>query len=539
MNNNKNQNRYFRFVIGFLSMFLIFQLIGNFAFYMKERFDTEDNAKLQKLTYRDHTKEEENFEDEEQYIVIGNSNSLFVEEVITKALDCSKNTYKVCKDFKEITEAIPSTLKAVFVCDSKGDLFKQKAYMKILLNQGTHIVFLQLPDLSVIEENDMYDILGIDDNISFIKQKGIRFVSDFLLGGIQDYEDLICDIAWVKLRATCKTYAYGLNQNTDNDIANEDLPPIVWRNSYSNGQIFVINGPFINQSFGYGIILGILAQMQEDYLYPIVNGLTLVLEDFPYLENVNEQELQRRYNHNALGLQQDILIPSLISISKKYDMKPEFAMISDVDTIKGDRLKKTIQYYIREIKALNGEIGTMINGVPTYGETQIVEWDKAAYFGQYNEKKTIIPVIVDGVEFTDKERLSYYSIMTSLGLITQKIDMSDILYPEGDQDDWVNISAKLETQIHRYRDEFSPIASLNITEMTNHIKNFQMIKPRIHYDDNVIKVQMDQLYGTGYFILRTSKDIGNIVGGKYKVIEENAYLIEADKNEMVIKLVAD
>lgn len=536
MNHKKRIYTYINFTLRFLTIFIVFQIFGNLTLYIREQFYVEKPVETwDKIALSNGVSANSGFD----YIIMNHSNSNNLEDVASKSLDYSKSKYLILHNMDEITEDLQKSLKVVFLCNNTVNA-QEKQILNSLLNKGISIVFLQMPDPASIKQNDLYSMLGIKEDINIITQKGVRFISDFLLGGRQDYPNIKLEMLSVKLKSTCKTYVYGLSKQRDKEnVINEELPPIVWRNSYYNGQVFVVNGPFINSDFGYGIIPAMIAQLQEDYIYPIVNGLTMVIQNFPYFDNVNEYELQSRYSTNSLGLQQDILLPSIISISKKHDITPGFFMEQGMDTLEDSVTKKSIAYYIKEIMALGGEIGTIKDDFVSFEETKFQRWDTFTDYVEYGEKSTIIPITLDGFTFTDKERLAFYSRVTALGIITQRMDMESILYPIDETYDWVNVSVSLDTLIGRLRKEFAGIDSVNITELTKRMKSYQFIEPVIQYQEDTISIHMQRLNGKGYFILRTDKKIDSIAGGKYKQIEDCAYLIEAQKNDIIIKLYQD
>jgi hypothetical protein len=214
-------------------------------------------------------------------------------------------------------------------------------------------------------------------------------------------------------------------------------------------------------------------------------------------------------------------------------------MAQGMDTVVDSVTKKALAYYIKEIKALGGDIGALQDDIVSFEGTQLKRWDTFTNYNESGEKSTIIPITLDGFTYTDKERLAFYSRVTALGIITQRTDMKSILYPINDDYDWVKVSVSLDTLIGRLRKEFAGIDSVNITELTKRMKGYQLLEPVIQYKEDSINIHMQRLNGNGYFILRTNKKIDSIRGGRYKQMEECAYLIEAQQNDIIIKMYQD
>lgn len=530
MKNRKEFNRYLKFALRFIAIFIVFQLIGNVTFYLKNKYFTTDNLnEMQKLTWSNTGQKDNSAE----YIILSR-NASEEGEVTAATLTYSKTKFHNLKRLNEISDEMLSGLKAVFLCEGEITSYGSREEIERLLRQGIAVVFLQLPNQQTMEQENLYEVLGIARETRSLRQRGIRFVSDFMLGGKQDYVNLELQLTSVKLGASCKTYAYGLEeQQKDSKIPNEALPPIIWRNHYLNGRVFVINGTLVNLSYGHGIITGLISQIEEDYIYPVINGFTLMVNHMPYCYNVNEEELLRRYSRDAMGFQQDILFPSMISVSKRHDIMPGFFMEKDMDIDPNSEPHRIMNYYLREINAMGGDIGVLTEDNASLEETRILTWEQ---YMQYNGKEPVIPITTQGFQLTEEERLAYYSGVTALGIITHRIDMNEILYPRDDSYDWVNVSLQLDSLIGSFREKFPIITSVNIRELVRRIKNYQTMDQDIQYSSDKIRIKISNLNGNGYFILRTSKKVKEISGGTFRLIEENAYMVKAEEQDILIHL---
>lgn len=498
-------------IFAFLFVFLVFQLIGNISLILKggsmsKSTEWGKNAKNTEASFGELEPEGV------KYLIYSDSGSLETETALKDTFTSTGMSYQVYQSPEEFEAAIPESIEAVFVCSSRSSLLARKDILDRLANRGISLIFLQMPEASLIREYDLYSILGVRSEIQPLDQKGMRMVSGFLVGGMQEYKDLTFPMLHVELQASCKTYAYGLTDGKQTSgLKNEQLPPVIWRNSYLGSQIFVVNGPFVNARSGGGMVTAILAQMKEAYLYPVINGVSIVAENFPFIQNENEKELLKQYNYSALGLQQDIILPSLISTSKKYDIKLGCFIKGEEVDLTHNEAYKNLNYFIREIKILDGEIG-------------------------FHTSENQIPYTVNGVTFTDEERLAFYSDVTAKGLIAQKLDMEQVLYPKSEKDDWIYISRYLDTMIYTFRHEFPHLLVLNPSELLDHIHNYDAVTQKIQYRENEIDVQRSADIGDTYFFLRTDRGVAGIEGGSCKEVEEHVYMVTMGSKKMRITL---
>lgn len=229
----------------------------------------------------------------------------------------------------------------LIIIDSKAiDFSRDVPTLDYLVREGTHLIFCNLPDVSVVKNDEtLQRLLGIywifRDEIHL---SGVHLFDGFLLGGETIYEpqneeeeqnqDLPLDIPWYYISSGTKTYAMGIVENQRDYIdenlkvedQNERLPAVIWRNSIGDARIFAVNGDYMNDVTAIGFLEAMWYEMEPYALYPVVNAQNLSVANAPNLAAENEVELQKLYSRPAQALFRDIVWPGIETIREKLDM---------------------------------------------------------------------------------------------------------------------------------------------------------------------------------------------------------------------------
>ena len=68
---------------------------------------------------------------------------------------------------------------------------------------------------------------------------------------------------------------------------------------------------------------------------------------------------------------------------------------------------------------------------------------------------------------------------------------------------------------------------------------YMLLSPKIHYSDDIIDVQIENMPQKASFVLRTEKKIKEVENGQFTEIYEDIYLIETTSKELTIHLKED
>ena len=470
--------------------------------------------------------------------------------------------------------------------------------LSALADEGQPIVFCDLPEASVLKRlPGLRALLGIQEiTAEEVELTGTKLFSGFLLGGEaiyqattekeQELQDLALSAPWYLTRSGTKTYMVGLLE--DEQIENEVLPGLIWRTSYGNAQIFVVNGPYMYDQTGLGILSGIMYELQSYELHPVVNAQNLSVVNFPDFATENEEEIMGIYARNLRRLQMDLLWPNLIAASNKVGYQltcfvtPRMDYIGQPELYPGD-----MTFYLRQFREQSAEAGVSLDHLPDTDLREKVQRDveffedagseytcAVAYvnsedldaLGEFLDKRPLTRVrTLTGVRDGADPILSYYSdtildqgitadgfahtfsqdlrvraLETALGYNNILLDMRHIAWPEEDEPHWELLYETFSSNIDTYWKPFSAFGKTTLSESDERVRAFLAMDYTQERDGDSIVIDIPNARGDAWFLLRThSESVSGMTGGTYREMEKGAYLICAEEAHVELTLAPD
>ena len=465
---------------------------------------------------------------------------------------------KSLKDLKDTEENV--VISGTMLRDAKDlEIFRN------LVSKKRKIIIIGMPHIKYIENNNLKEILGLARLGEGVEQKELTLVPGFMLGGLHEFKKFPYETRDARLLYSTKVYAYG-----------KDEAPVIWRNIYEDSEVYMINGDFMDGNVPYGIMSGIMAEIYQDYLYPVVNGRLMVYEDFPYVSDENKDNLEKLYNRDAMKFQYDILMPDILTISERRSFIPNgylrvgFKEDSDIDI--SNKNIKQIDNMKSQIYSAGGDIGLRYSGdikrdrrtykkiikdeqiksvvlnesidnmdeilkVSNSLESVVGPWDDTNTFEYLTSNVVYIPFTINGIAKNDRQKLEFVSAATAFGAVVHNLTVEDIILNESSKETWTQTSKNYIKTIDNYRANFDFLKSRSATSTAKAVKAFKKNSPKIIMEDKEVNIRFEEGWiGPSSFILRTEKLIQNINGGTYKDIEEGAYLITALDKDVDISL---
>ncbi len=471
-----------------------------------------------------------------------------------------------------------------------------------LAESGVSMVFANLPEVEMIEQNEeLAHFFGISSvRESSIKVDGIKLFSGFLLGGEVSYEpkkkseekrqDLELTMPWYTLTGGVKTYMVGmLDDYFDKDYAytNDMLPAVIWRCSKGEGQVFCINGDYMSDTTGIGILSACIYELSSYQLYPVVNAQNTLVVNFPILADENTAKLQQIYSRSAHAFQNEIAWPTLIAFCERNDLK--YTCLVSPKYNYEDSAKPSLDLYPDLLKQLNekeSEIGASLQYEE--GTTSLVE--KAALDQDYYDEQALkytytsaflslsdvgqlsaildepylknvrtfacsedvrVPILsylTDDItlqsltsntkDFSYSRDLMLKSVETALGYDNAELNISDVIWPQQESDHWEYIYDDMSSSLSTYWTPFKVFDQTTLTESDARVRTFLNLSCTSKRVDDTITLQIEgRGEDTAYFVLRTHGDvIDSIEGATYEEIEDYAYLIAASEDQVRLQL---
>lgn len=464
-----------------------------------------------------------------------------------------------------------------------------------LAEEGINLVFGKLPDVKILKENkELCDLLGIRK----IKKerttvKGLHVYEGFLLGGEKIYQaetkqekknqDMELTFPWFQLESGTKVYMKGIPK--DKTLKEEAYPVVIWRNSFEKASVFAVNGNYMEDATGLGLLTGMLCEMSDYAIYPVVNAQNLVIANYPGFAEENDAVMEKMYSQSVRGVFRDIIWPSVNAIHEKNNMGLSFMLSPQLDySDKKEPVGKDLRYYLKEINEARAEAGLSADMVSDtdirkklaedekFVRSEMPEFQFASFYqGKLSEKElakaleqpvlqnvcTVIKaqddqsnlldyenenvtgqrVVSDGFSHTYSEDFRIKSIETALGYSSVLADMSQIVYPESEKDGWEKFSEKLSANISTYWKDFQGFDGTTVSECDKRIRNFLSLFYREERKNNIIMLEKEGTDEPAWFILRIhNEEIEKMGGGSYKKLEEGVWLIQADSNNVILNL---
>lgn len=475
-------------------------------------------------------------------------------------------------------------------------------YLEQYLREGSNLVLCNLPEASLIKRNQrLMEFLGIRE----VREEettvdGIHLYKGFLLGGETIYQtedeeekekrqDMELTFPWYIPGKGTKSYMKGIPE--DETVELEDRPGIIWRKSFEdapNAYLFAVNGSYMEDVTGLGLLSAMAAETKYYEIYPIVNAQNLVVANYPGFAEENEEEMERLYSRSMKGVFRDIIWPDLISIYQRNRLGLS-CMITPQFDYEDDNLPEQdmLVHYMKLLNEQKTEGGLscvsrsdtdigqklsedeafMREALPEYQFTSLYvgnlaqeeinaalqeEWLSAVRtvvagyaeggeaIGFCTEDVTKQSVLTNGFKYTYREDFRMRSVQTALGYSSVLVDINEVAYPEEEDSTWKDLSYDFRWYIRYYWKPFRAFGRTTVSQCDERIRNFLALDYREERENNVISLEIPGLREPAWFILRTQDEaVRNMEGGTWKRLEEHVYLLEVENEKVSLEMSPD
>lgn len=583
-----------------LCMFMILQVYKDKTNEYNKNSFVQENELTEESAWKSEAINLADNELNETYVLFVGKENGSVAESVKQWCEYTKNNLVIRKNLSTFEGEIGEKQQYLMIEGSCFDVEEEIGLLEEFAKQGVKIVFCNLPDVRDINESQaLKDLLGIRQVQEYnIQASGIRLFSGFLLGGEVIYEadpgdeeeqerqDFNLEMPWYLLGEGTETYMVGLldeEYRSKNVINWEMLPALLWKHTNKQSTVFAVNGDYIGDNGGVGILSAISAQMEKEYLYPIVDAQVLTIANFPSMAKENDKVMKQLFSSNMIQVNRDIILPQFRAITEQTDFQATYMMTPQY--IYGDLsepLTEPYELYQRTIKEANAEIGLAMT---TRDETTISEkieidkkfWNETDGEYQFNslyvnkqqleelleqeeylqgfstivcEKKLKQPwfsyvdenVLVqrttnDLIDHSYSDNMLLRSMQTALGYSNVLMDMERVLWPEEEQLPWEELSKNAARYLDSYWAPYQQFEDTTASESDRKIREFLALDYEYEREGDVITAEIENMKSSASFILRThGETIKEIVGASYELIENEIFLIRATEPTIEIRL---
>lgn len=494
-----------------------------------------------------------------------------------------------------------SKVEVLLVNSANVDFDKDTPKLIKLVGRGVPVIFCNLPDTEVIKKSkELRSLLGIKSvEADEVELQGIKLFSGFLLGGETIYEvkdsldvarqDLELKIPYYIAFGGTKTYMVGMLE--EDSVENEYLPAIIWRNGSGNAMVFAVNGEYMADSTGVGILDAMMCELYDYEIYPIVNAQNLTIANYPGFAEENIEEIRRIYSRTPSGLYRDIMWPGIAATTGSNMLNETLFFMAQSDYADGNEpVSSDYVFYLKEIKEHGAEAGVSLNINSDIGLEEKIDLDTsfyeeandgyvftAGYVGSADEKieliskqlldkdllkdmktivqkyengtdivsyatrdVTLLSTTSDGFHYTFSQDLRMRSLQTALGYSNILLDMYVLAWPTDTKDTWENLYDAFSRNVNTFWKPFKVFDNTTISETDTRVRSMLGLDYSDSRENNVISLHVDNLQEEAWFMLKVNdSSVKKVVGAEVKEIEDSAYLLRVTTENVTIYLKAD
>ena len=587
-----------RFLIMTVMMFVLLFMF-QFSQVMKENgneYDENQYVSATELSADDTWEMPEEGTNETEYVILIGKRESAIGKNIAWWCTYTKRSLVVYNSLSDCPDSKLRGAQLVLLVSAYIDYDQDVKNLISLAKEGVSQMFCDLPYASVIEENqELKVLLGIEEvRARQVELDGMNLFSGFLLGGQAIYraeseeekkerQDLDLFVPWYLTGSGCKTYMVGML--SDQEVKNEQLPALIWRASIGEGKVFAVNGDYMSDCTGIGLLDAVMTELKSYEIYPVINAQNLAVANFPGLAAENTEKMKQLYSRDQIAVFRDILWPGLCSMIERNKLKMTCYLSPQFDyTDKNEPQEEQLIFYLKQMKEKGAEAALTTEYVKGnslqdkvsrdnkfFDKTgssyhynavyipsrQILEVEELANTERYGKMQTIVsndlekdPVVSyktnsmtlqsatsTGISHTYSEDLRMKSLQTALGYSNVVWDLNQISWPEKAEERWEILFEKFSSNIDTYWKKFDMFDKTTVSESDRRIRNFLALDFKEEREGDTIHLQVEKNQEEVWFILRThGEEIISVTGGQYENIEEDAYLIGTSEEKLAIKM---
>ena len=388
----------------------------------------------------------------------------------------------------------------------------------------------------------------------------IYFEPDFMLGGGQAYEITDpYDSAWsVQLSEQAKVHA---------QVEDENGQPVIWENQYGKGK-FVVDNFGLYEKAVRGFYAASYSLLTDVGIYPVINGSTFYLDDFPSpVPNGDGTYVKRDYEMSISNFYMNVWWPDMLELASDhgYNHQPlsppntDYGDVLPYDTWKnqsamkkavkelvrfGDKIfpSTSMSVYVPPSNVLSAEgrrmlaedfpqIRTIASNYFT-GEFAYVQEFEVAEDGIVEQPRIISGAIIDS-----------YMKMAALSELNMHFVNSQFIHPDDLLDEdrgaalgWEKLKGNLSDYMDWLDDSAPSLRQLTGSELSGAIQRYGAVTFTKTVTDQEIRLELDNFYDEVYFMVRINEGTpGDVSGGKLTHLTGNLYLLKAKEPTVTIE----
>ena len=504
--------------------------------------------------------------------------------------------YKTVSQYHRYNEKYPD---AILIDSDYVNIDRDIDTFSLLTDYGINLVFCTLPSYSEISENQRFEQLcGISPHSESVNASGLKLYSGFLFGGEAWYtkendpdgkfQNMNLTIPWYNTSNATKTYMSAVVESEDGSkIDNEDQPAVIWRKSHDHAYVFCINGDYIKDILGIGILTAIMSESKDLDIYPVVDSQSVIVNNFPMFSFENDDAVEKYYLRNTSSLLENVIWPDISNLAESTGARFTFMAAPQINYSDNNLVSvREMDYFFRLFSEISSEAGltTTRDDASSIGEKLTAD---AGIFSNYlsnykftsiiarkdelenvlSSKNSLIDdvntIVTDSQDYGGTKLFSYvndnvinvecpvtsdkytYSddfrqrcFQTALAYTNIEFNMTGVCNPDDEKELWNEEIKSKSTALTSYMKNSKMFTKCSISQADKRIREFMAADYSYKQNSSYVSLDITGAQETARFIVRLrTGEVENVSGAVCTKVEKGVYLITAQSKhvEMTIK----
>lgn len=504
--------------------------------------------------------------------------------------------YKTVSQYHRYNEKYPD---AILIDSDYVNIDRDIDTFSLLTDYGINLVFCTLPSYSEISENQRFEQLcGISPHSESVNASGLKLYSGFLFGGEAWYtkendpdgkfQNMNLTIPWYNTSNATKTYMSAVVESEDGSkIDNEDQPAVIWRKSQDHAYVFCINGDYIKDISGIGILTAIMSESKDLDIYPVVDSQSVIVNNFPMFSFENDDAVEKYYLRNTSSLLENVIWPDISNLAESTGARFTFMAAPQINYSDNNLVSvREMDYFFRlfsEISSeagltttrddatsidekLTADAGIFSNYLSNYKFTSIIarkdelenvlssknsliddvntivtdsqDYGGTKLFSYVNDNVINVECPVTSDKYTYSDDFRQRCFQTALAYTNIEFNMTGVCNPDDEKELWNEEIKSKSTALTSYMKNSKMFTKCSISQADKRIREFMAADYSYKQNSSYVSLDITGAQETARFIVRLrTGEVENVSGAVCTKVEKGVYLITAQSKhvEMTIK----
>lgn len=504
--------------------------------------------------------------------------------------------YKTVSQYHRYNEKYPD---AILIDSDYVNIDRDIDTFSLLTDYGINLVFCTLPSYSEISENQRFEQLcGISPHSESVNASGLKLYSGFLFGGEAWYtkendpdgkfQNMKLTMPWYNTSNATKTYMSAVVESEDGSkIDNEDQPAVIWRKSHDHAYVFCINGDYIKDISGIGILTAIMSESKDLDIYPVVDSQSVIVNNFPMFSFENDDAVEKYYLRNTSSLLENVIWPDISNLAESTGARFTFMAAPQINYSDNNLVSvREMDYFFRlfsEISSeagltttrddatsidekLTADAGIFSNYLSNYKFTSIIarkdelenvlssknsliddvntivtdsqDYGGTKLFSYVNDNVINVECPVTSDKYTYSDDFRQRCFQTALAYTNIEFNMTGVCNPDDEKELWNEEIKSKSTALTSYMKNSKMFTKCSISQADKRIREFMAADYSYKQNSSYVSLDITGAQDMTRFIVRLrTGDVENVSGAVCTKVEKGVYLITAQSKhvEMTIK----